>query len=103
MKKVIKTTSTPALVVDFTIQDNVNNPRLAFLQAKLDQHVPFTDDDIVTLISYTKEAVLNNLFCCSNSAVYNNGVIIKCAALEVKFEKKQPWYKRLWNKITGKK
>lgn len=106
MKKVIKTTEsvkTPALVVDFTNPFNIENPRLAFIEAKLTQGLPFTENDLEVILYYLKNAVIKSLFNDSNAVVYNNGIISKCTAVEVKLENKLPWYKRLWNKITGKK
>ena len=106
MKKVTKTTknvNTPALVVDFTNSFNIENPRLAFIEAKLEQGVPFTENDLDVITYYLKDAVIKSLFRDNNCIVYNNGIISKCTAVEVKTENKLPWYKRLWNKITGKK
>ena len=106
MKKVTKTTKnikTPALVVDFTNPSNIENSRFAFIEAKMDQNVSFTENDLDVIIYYLKDAVIKSLFSDCNAIVYNNGIISKCTAIEVKAEKKLPWYKRLWNKITGKK
>lgn len=105
MKKVIKTTNTkkPALVVDFTDPSNIKSPRFAFIEAKMEQDVPFTEDDLNTILYYMAIYVVNKMFEDCNSVVVRDGLILKCNAFEIKTEEKKPWYKRFWNWITRKK
>lgn len=104
MKKVTKTTNStkkPSLVVDFTNQDNVNNPKLAFISAKINQGKSLTENDINAMLEQMKQYVINRLFDDCNSLILKNGNILKYKIVEA--IKKQPWYKRLWNWITRKK
>jgi len=101
MKKAVKSVKNPSLVVDFTNQDNVDNPRLAFISAKINQGASLTENDINAMLEQMKQYVINKLFDDCNSIILKNGNILKCKA--VNLIKKQPWYKRLWNWITRKK
>lgn len=106
MKKVTKATKStnkPALVVDFTNPNNIENSRFAFIDAKMEQNVSFTENDLDVITCHLTNAIVNSLFGDCNAIVYNNGIISKCNAVEVKVENRLPWYKRLWNKIIGKK
>lgn len=101
MKKTVKNVKTPSLVVDFTNQDNISNPKLAFISAKINQGKSLTENDINAMLDQMKQYVINKLFEDCNSLMLKNGNILKCKVVEL--IKKQPWYKRLWNWITRKK
>jgi len=106
MKKVTKTTKStkkPALVVDFTDEFNINHPRIAFIEAKIKQNIPFTMNDFDCICDIMKQYVYNKMFAEHNAVVCDNGLLIHCNAFEVITKKKQPWYKRLWNWVTRKK
>ena len=106
MKKVIKTTKStkkPALVVDFTDEFNIENSRFAFIEAKLKQNIPFTQNDFDFVGNLMRDYVLKTMFNEYNAVVNANGTLIHCNAIEIVAKKKQPWYKRLWNWVTRKK
>lgn len=106
MKKVTKTTKStkePALVVDFTYEFNISQPRLAFIEAKLEQRVPFTENDFDWLCEMMRSLIISKMFKECNAVVCREGLLLHCNAVEITAKKKQPWYKRLWNWITRKK
>lgn len=105
MKKVTKTKSTkkPALVVDFTNEFNINHPRFAFIEAKLEQKVPFTLNDFDYVCNLMRDYVLTGLFKEHNAVINVKGTLIHCDAHDADIEVKKPWYKRLWNWVTRKK
>lgn len=106
MKKVIKSTKStnnPTLTVDFTNPSNIGNPRFAFIEAKMEQNVSFTENDLDAILYYMTSYVINEMFENCNSVVSKDGLIFKCTAFELKPEVKKPWYKRFWNWITRTK
>lgn len=106
MKKVTKTTKStkkPALVVDFTNEFNIKYPRFAFIEAKLKQGVPFTQNDFDCICDLMRDYVLREMFREYNSVINVNGILVHCDAFEIDVKTKQPWYKRIWNWITRKK
>lgn len=101
--KTIKSVTKFSLVVDFTNPVNIEDPRIAFIDAKVEQRAPITKDDIYAIVDYVKDLVVDNIFSDCNAAVLDGEVLIKCAAIKAKPYKKKPWYKRFWNWITRKK
>ena len=106
MKKVTKktnSTKTPSLVVDLTDEFNIKHPRFAFIEAKLNQHISFTQNDFDAICSLMRDYVIKAMFGEHNAVVNIDGQLYQYDAILADVVKKQPWYKRLWNWITRKK
>lgn len=89
MKKTAKqnVATTPTYTVDFTDYRTIKEPGLAFINAKVNNKVAITDDDVVTILDLGAKLGIDSFL---------------GSLPEVKITKKTPWYKRLWNWITGK-
>lgn len=89
MKKTIKknVVAEPTYTVDFTDYRSVEEPGLALISAKVNSKTAITSDDVVTILDLGAKMGVNSFL---------------RSLTEVKVTKKLPWYKRLWNWITGK-
>lgn len=106
MKKTTKkTTKKIAYTVDLTNCTDAADMRIAFIAARAANKQPVTIDDII----FIEENAYHNGYV--NGTDLKN-VFVKLFELDAKFidaiknygcRKKDPWYKRLWNKLFGKK
>lgn len=98
--KTVKTTKKslkkPVYVVDITTCETIDDVRLAFAKAKFDAGIALSEDNLRAII----EDAINDY----TDFLADNIAAATCEALafvnSIK-EKKQPWYKRAWKKITG--
>jgi len=93
-KKTNKKTVKPTFIVDVTECNSPEEIRRAFTLAKVKSGVAITFDELDHFVSTIVEDY-NNFIASTVAAAF----ICDCC----KFEKKQPWYKRLWKWIRGKK
>ena len=87
MNKTKKTNKKPAYVVDITNVNNVDDMRVAFALAKHNANMPLSDDELISIITYTVDHT-------PEVRIYN---------VEYYEVIKKSWYKRFWNWITRKK
>lgn len=107
MKKAIKKTvkvKRPKYVISMLDVDNVNDVTACFISKKISAGMRVTDCDYYTVISIITDALLDEIFPESLSAVVKDGgVYRRFIAVPVEEKVKKPWYKRLWNWITRTK
>ena len=87
MNKTKKTNKKPAYIVDITDVNDVDAMRVAFALAKHNANIPLSDDELISIITYT----------------INRMPEIHIYSVEYYEVTKKPWYKRFWNWITRKK
>lgn len=101
MKKTTKKTKlNPAytLFIDLTNNEDL---RKDIVTMKTVYDLPFDAHDLVTLIIATKRGVIEQLFD-GNNAIIKKDDNTFVSGTAIWRTKKEPWYKKLWKKLTGK-
>jgi hypothetical protein len=99
MKKTIKKTK-PAFVVDITSCNDVADVLVAFCTAKVEAGVPILQEELDAVCRKYIEDAINITLIAVNTLMLKDAIDVleKCTG-----RKKEKWYKRFWNWITGKK
>lgn len=117
MKKTSKKNNTfsPKFIADFSNVTTTDDALISLAMAKISVREPITEDELDAITNKVKDMTINAIFAGYNCAVIGKDGELKRfnvepttqdeIAKEVIAEqaKKEPWYKRIWNKITRKK
>ena len=108
MKTTKKTTKKfkPAFVVDLTECYDAEDVRQAFIEAKLNADIALSYNEVMKLLEVKiEDAILDfvdDLFDGHNCVVVNeDGELVALDAIKATI--KEPWYKRFWKWLTGRK
>ena len=101
-----KVTKKPTFVVDLTKAETPEDIKFEFIRAKATQGVKVTEDEIRFLVM-TGATILMDMIDSYIATTYNKSVVCtdkKVVSdiinyIEKKIVKKDPWYKRAWNRI----
>ena len=86
--KSTKKTVKPDYTVDLTDIEYLDEIEVAFALAKHNSKLPMTDEELLSIVTYVTNHAPLRIYC------------LNC--LECK-PKKQPWYKKVWNWLIGRK
>lgn len=97
--KKTKKAAKPEYIVNLVDVKSGTEVYARFAEAKHNAGLPLTDEEMISIIDmaiedFTNHLIDEGLICEENGALYPAEVVV-CI-------KKEPWYKRLWNKITRK-
>lgn len=105
MKKNTQKAFKPAFKVNLVNCYTAEELEKAFIYGKYEAGLSLTPTEYCKFAGYEVDEAIDcfveDLFEDYNSVYIENGNIIRFNLVAA--EKKQPWYKRLWNRITGKK
>lgn len=107
----------PAYTVDLTNVDTLEDFNLEHIVSKLNASHLTADDLAMLMTTQMKHVITSNdadgvliypdgtcdLVRVEEMVEQVNNIVSALAETTVETEKKQPWYKRLWNKLFGKK
>lgn len=102
-KNTTKKSTKPAYIVDITWCETEDDVKTAFIFAKAENKIPVTVDDIIYLIVKTMIGDLYAFATVQNAASTVDDTLSKLCKLLENPGKKKPWYKRLWDRLTGRK
>lgn len=103
MKKIIKNTVKPAYVVDVTDCYDMYDFSLAFAIAKQKAGQPLTDENLDIICTAAVDSLLNALSDLGAINKKNHCIEIVRNITVCDCRKKEPWYKRFWKWLVGRK
>lgn len=96
VKKVTTKKFKPAYIVNIASCDNVNDTKYAFIKARATNGLPITKEEFEFVEDACFRDAAEEMYTVIKDIAYIAGNIYDCAC------KKQPWYKKLWNKLCRK-
>lgn len=97
VKKVTTKKFKPAYIVNIASCDNVNDTKYAFIKARATNGLPITKEEFEFVEDVCFRDAVEEMCTAIEDIMYIAGNIHNRAC-----KKKQPWYKKLWNKLCRK-